>query len=240
MLCSKCGSELDSNNVCTNPNCITKVNSVYDQDQSTQSNAFDSSSNNSKNDFNNSYNQGFNNFGTSNQNDEFRDANGISAMEMMEFIGNKNPEYYMDKWTRFQENPKFISWNWPAFLFTIYWFWFRKMYSIAGIIFAISFSSGLLLSHYRWLSYLVSLTIMIGSGLLANQLYMNNATQKIKSAKVTTSMGFDTNMLFRRLRSMGGITWVPLFVAIALFVITTLIVIVVFMTAGIRLGSFRY
>ncbi|MBD7911811.1 MULTISPECIES: DUF2628 domain-containing protein [Clostridium] len=246
MFCPKCGHELDSNNICTNPDCITNINNHYDKNLKLNSDTSNSNLNSNNDIFNNNnnynennnenynqnFNQGSNNFNNSNEtnmNNEFRDANGISATEMMEFLGDKNTEYYMDKWTRFQENSNFVSWNWPSFLFTLYWFWFRKMYNIAGIIFAVDIGSLLLLGHFKWLRYLISLVIMIGSGLLANQLYINHATNKIKSAKFTTSMGFDNSMFVRRLRSMGGITWIPLFVAIGLFVLA--LILIVFATA---------
>lgn len=226
MFCPECGQELDSNNNCQNPNCISKMQSENENIQ------FKSNPETLNNNFNND------NHSDQNSNAEFRDAHNISPTEMLEFIGHGNTGYYMDKWTRFQNNPKFISWNWPAFLFGLFWFWFRKMYNIAGILFAVGLANGILLSDFKWLRSIVSLVIIIGSGLLGNQLYMAHATKKIKSAKF--NMGFNDDMLFRTLRSTGGRTWVPLIVAIVLILILIILFVIGFMALNGAFGDFRY
>ncbi len=43
------------------------------------------------------------------------------------FVGN-NYEYYKNKWRDKPERQSFSSWNWPAFLFPVYWLAYRKMY----------------------------------------------------------------------------------------------------------------
>lgn len=167
-----------------------------------------------------------------NQGNPFTDKNGISANEMMDLLGPKNTEYYMDKWNRSQENPSFISWNWPAFLFGWIWLCFRKMYSIAGIIFAVSFIGALILPG--WAKSILTLIIMVGSGLLANQIYIKQSIDKIRNIKITT--GFNPQILSQRLRAVGGITWVPVIIASVLFGVLVLFFIIVIM-AAVAFGS---
>ncbi|MDS0526966.1 DUF2628 domain-containing protein [Clostridium sp. SHJSY1] len=223
MICPECGHELDSNNICHNPNCITNIKKE-NEDVQFRPNTENLNTND--------------NYNFQNLNSEFRDSNDISPVEMIEFIGDNNTEYYIDKWTRFQDNSNFISWNWPAFLFGFFWFWFRKMYNIAGILFAIGIANAVLLSGFGWLRSIVSLTITIGCGLLANQLYIKHATSKIKSSKL--AIGFDNNMLLRRLRSIGGRTWVPLIVAIVLGLIFTTLFVIGLMALHSTFGDFKY
>lgn len=237
MICPECGHELDSTNTCQNPNCITNVKTEEESDKIVV--ASDNINHDARNaQINNNTNGNYANQDSSNPNNEFRDENGISPAEMLAFIGEKNPEYYMDKWTRFQDNSKFISWNWPAFLFGIFWFWFRKMYNMVGIIIAINLASTILLFHYGWMRSIVSLTVIICCGLLGNQLYISHAVRKIKSAKFTS--GYDNNMLFRRIRSIGGTTWVPVIIAIILFVLFVLLLVIGLFAISSGLSHYIY
>lgn len=253
MFCPKCGKELNTNNVCVNPSCPAYINNnnsinqgfgVNNQNQINNQNIGNNQNFNGNYGFNQNYpNQNVQNFNNSqvNMDNSFRDQNGISATEMMEFVGEKNSDYYIEQWGKAQENENFISWNWPAFFTNFLWFWHRKMYGIAAIIFGVGFIIKLLLtlivksiSRYSyltsrpiaWPSYIIALVVSVISSLLANQLYIKHATKKIRSIKSTASMGVDNDTIFRRLRSNGGTTWVPLFVAIGVFVLTILLLIV--------------
>lgn len=185
------------------------------------------------------YNQGPN-YGQNtgyNQGNPFTDKNGVSANEMMDLLGPKNTEYYMDKWNRSQENPNFISWNWPAFLFGVIWLFFRKMYAVAGIVIGISFASWLILPS--WGQSMLSLGLMIAFGLLANQIYIKQSIDKIRATKVSTS--FNPQILSQRLREIGGITWVPVIIAsvlLGLLIIFLIIVIIAAVAFGSSFGGY--
>ena len=170
------------------------------------------------------YNQnpGYNQNTGYNQGNSFTDKNGISPNEMMNFFGPKNTEYYMDKWTRSQENPSFISWNWPAFLFGWVWLCFRKLYAVAGIILAVSIMGAFILPNSA--RSILSLGIMIASGMFANQVYVKQSIGKIRNIKLTT--GLNPEVLSQRLRATGGITWVPVIIISVLSVLVVLFIII--------------
>lgn len=195
MYCKYCGHELNSENICTNPECPSKTNINNDS-------------------YNNSEQQGatFN---------EFRDFNGISTSEMVNFVGEKKADYYLEKWHRYLENENFISWNWPAFLGGFYWFWYRKMYSIMLIVLSISVSGTLFLPEVAL--NILSLGLTIGFGLFGNQLYMKHTTKKILSIKSAESRGVDYNTITRRLRVNGGTTIAAIIAFIVLFIFVFLI-----------------
>ena len=52
------------------------------------------------------------------------------------FVG-KNYQYYQKKWATAAVKKSPLSWNWAAFFLGIIWMVYRKMYSLAAIVFAI-------------------------------------------------------------------------------------------------------
>jgi len=71
------------------------------------------------------------------------------------------------------------SWNWAAFLFTGYWFIYRKMY---GIGFAI-LGANLLFSFFGVINYLLSIGVSIFAGIMGNNLYMKYVDKELYYAK---------------------------------------------------------
>ena len=45
-------------------------------------------------------------------------------------VGAKKADFYVPKFLRFDEaNASKLSWNWPAFFVSFYWFLYRRMYA---------------------------------------------------------------------------------------------------------------
>ena len=63
---------------------------------------------------------------------------GISAEDVAIFVRQESHRY-VSKFKRITEGK--LSWNWAAFFFTPYWFFYRKLYKIGAVIFAIFLSS---------------------------------------------------------------------------------------------------
>lgn len=206
MFCSRCGHELDLNNNCPNVNCPSNMDNGYNNNQD------------------NSYNTEYNH----DVNSEFT-YDGVTPTNMTDYIGVKKTEYYMEKWTRYQENPNFISWNWPAFFFNWVWFAYRKMYAYAAIIFASMFVSRIISES---LNTLVLLIAMVSSGLLANQLYIKFTIKSIK--KILYSIpGMPEQDMKRRLVANGGTTLVPVIIVsilTILFILITIFITVAFVS----------
>ncbi|MGG7178148.1 DUF2628 domain-containing protein [Clostridium paraputrificum] len=221
MFCSKCGQELNLNSVCTNPSCPSNATN------NSETNTNYSNTNQYQPQEINSY--GYDEYSSTSSTDEYADMYGVTPNEMMDFIGDKKTEFYMEKWTRYQENDKFISWNWPAFFFGLIWFAYRKMYGIAGIIFGISILSSIFTSvifDLSGLNSLISLAVMIGSGLLANQLYIKNCIKKITGIK-NAIPNMSKEDLSRRLRANGGINWIPVIVIVVIYAILLILIFII-------------
>lgn len=60
------------------------------------------------------------------------DLNGISADEFRQFVG-QNAHYYLPRFLKMAKTNSTVSWNWPAFLLTPYWLWYRKQYFAGAI-----------------------------------------------------------------------------------------------------------
>ena len=55
-------------------------------------------------------------------------------------VGHKNQDYYLRHFARFDSNGKVgVSWHWPAFFVTFYWFLYRKMWLNALLYFFLSY-----------------------------------------------------------------------------------------------------
>ncbi|MDS0526120.1 DUF2628 domain-containing protein [Clostridium sp. SHJSY1] len=268
MFCQKCGKELTENDVCENcnPSHISK-NSSKEANESnstkqklTFNDIFNETKTNDKNlekktqDTFNDINLKKKSKNVLNDNDlkkksknildddTLRDANKISTEEMMNFIADANVDYYIKKWNKSQKNKNFLSLNFPAFFTNFFWFWYRKMYATAIIIF---FASAILtalmvcfsiiiaapiasdfspfISENKWLSLLICLIIPLVVSLNANHLYIKHATKKINKLRLKKSKELDKDGFLKILRSNGGTTLAPL-----LFIITFLIILLVY------------
>lgn len=70
-------------------------------------------------------------------------------------IGPKNQDYYLGHFTRFDNHGKVdVSWHWPAFFVTFYWFLYRRMWLNALI--------------YFFLPYLVMIPLGIAAAVAGN------------------------------------------------------------------------
>lgn len=98
----------------------------------------------------------------------------------MQFV-DQNQSYYAPKFNALTTQNKKASWNWCAFLFTPYWFIYRKMYGYGFGILAAMFILSLIPSGF------VSLILLSGYitlGVLANYIYMKNIDNLITQMRV--------------------------------------------------------
>ena len=108
---------------------------------------------------------------------------------------DRNVHKFFPKFNGYGVNPTAFhpSWNWAAFFFSFWWFLYRKMYLWAVISF-----------FTLCLPYL-NLLILIGWGIVANNLYYKHANSKIAELKAFHGDGYGVY-----LRDSGGVNgWVP-------------------------------
>ncbi len=90
-----------------------------------------------------------------------------------------NQSFYIEKFHKMQISNSKTSWNWCSFLFSAYWFAFRKMYGIAAAYAGISFVFGLI----PGLGAILGLTMSICSGIFGNHFYKQYIDGELQVAK---------------------------------------------------------
>ncbi len=228
MFCEKCGHEIGIDMKCNNPLCESNRED-FSLKEPEGSESLDKPSF-SSDDFNkgqnaNSYHQ--NTYRSTINNDV------ITSDEFIAFVGVKNTEYYLEKWERYQDNEKFSSWNWAAFFLEIYWLLYRKMYTVAGIVFAINFASYFILGP---IAPTISLVLRIGIGVYANQIYIKDSLTKITNIK-KFSRNLNSDALYLRLNTNGGTNLVA---PLILFGITAFLIIISILIFIAAIGAFFF
>lgn len=119
----------------------------------------------------------------------------------------KNAGYYKNAFRTMDENNQSASWNWSAFLFPGYWSFYRKMYLLGIVIFAVRLLSILPTHHYVDGSYSVTfsvgvfdLILNILCGFFGNYLYKRKVDGIVSSAS-----GMEWLDKIRYMRSRGGV-----------------------------------
>lgn len=128
------------------------------------------------------------------------------------FVGN-NYEYYKNKWRDKPERQSFSSWNWPAFLFPVYWLAYRKMYLEAFLYVVISLFSVIIPGS--------GLIIRILVGIFANSYYRKKGMKII----VQTS-GMTAGEAEQYISRHGGTSVLSIFITILISVSLAIAVIV--------------
>ncbi len=108
----------------------------------------------------------------------------------------KNADYYIAKWRLMSASGSKISWNWPAFLFTVNWLGYRKMYLYAFIYIMLNIATlvpvfGLILWTVLW----------VGLGMYGNYLYALKTYEDLTKLKMAYS---DENMFKQMVVKKGG------------------------------------
>ena len=208
MFCEKCGGNIGLDGKCTNPIC-----------ESNRGNDSKNNRNMSK-DYSNEFSSSNSNSFYYEDRNSYSNPNAVTEEDFITFVGEKNTEYYLDKFERYQSNQNFASWNWAAFFLGMFWILYRKLYKLAGILFGINLLSVFLIGG----SSIFNLVIMIGCGTYGNLIYVKDSIQKIENIKrfFSNISHMDLN---NRLIHNGGVSFVgPI---ILLLLITPLIIIVI-------------
>lgn len=101
--------------------------------------------------------------------------------QLAPLVGTKT-EYYIPRFHMLKTQGK-PSWNWAAFIFSHYWFFYRKMYVHGAVLFGILF---LLSFHVSVYSSLLSLGCCVACGIYGNSVYMTHLTGKCAQLKTMT------------------------------------------------------
>jgi hypothetical protein len=142
-------------------------------------------------------------------------------------IGPKKLDYYLLSFRRI-EGGVVCSWNWSAFLFTFFWFIYRKMW-LGGFIYLILFFSLSIFSKVTEsaggssISVLLSIGIILWPPLFANLMYFNVCKKRIK--KAVESSGERKKQL-DELSAKGGTNKIALWIGIFFFALVAAAILI--------------
>jgi hypothetical protein len=141
----------------------------------------------------------------------------VTKEELSAFFQN-NSEYYLTKNEIFESGGGNVSWNWPAFLFTGLWMFYRKMW-LYGIVTIIA----------EWLLYgsiafaWVGLIVNIICGMMGNNWYVGHVKKKIVEEKFSNKGNHAA--FLQLLTEKGGTTWTVVLIIIGIQIVISLIII---------------
>ena len=151
------------------------------------------------------------------ENEEFID--GIAESKIKLFLGD-NADYYLDKWKASDDPKKKAGWNWAAFLGSILWLGYRKMYAIIiqliGLFFVLD-----IIRFYTGADLKANIGLVLGGilGVSGTSFYYKHMLKKIKNIN---EKSFDSERRNEELEKAGGRSWggVGITVLIVLLYIT--------------------
>ena len=103
-----------------------------------------------------------------------------STSSLAQKMIGKNADYYLQKRSELITKGSRISWNWAAFLLSIYWMIYRKLYLLGFVLLVVSMFFSYIIGGV--LSIVVSCGISILAGLLGNYLYTEYANNCLNEA----------------------------------------------------------
>ena len=129
----------------------------------------------------------------------------ITQGDFLDFV-DLQTHVYLKKFSSFYADgrDKFaFTWNWSAFLFTVVWLFYRKLYGWALVVF--------FLSIYPWFNILLWPVL----GFTGNYLYYKNSKKKILKLKATQTFS-DSTQMSSALRKTGGVNAYAAYVVVIL------------------------
>jgi Protein of unknown function (DUF2628) len=142
----------------------------------------------------------------------------INEEYLVAFFG-KNTDYYLHKWREWQQGRR-ISFNLAAFFAGLFWFVYRRMYRVAGLILLLviveaQVEQWLLPASLESQGRAVAASVVLATifSAFGNWIYLSYARRKI-----TRILRRETSeeAILRQLRRQGGTSWTLILVCLAL------------------------
>lgn len=120
------------------------------------------------------------------------------------FVG-PNADYYIAKWNEMAASGTGISWNWAAFLLSLFWLTYRKMFVAAGVTaagFLLFMLLGALVPSLALVTGGVTLGLAALVGIFGNRVYRDHVDRSLAGLERSSP---DPESLQEALRARGGV-----------------------------------
>jgi outer membrane biosynthesis protein TonB len=149
---------------------------------------------------------------------------GAGQEERLAAAIGPNAAWYLERWRRMEANGSSLSWNWPAFLASIFWFAHRKMWLPLAAGVALFFLASFIAGRgpaFVLPAWLLLLALAALSGAIGNMLYRRQVT-----ALVAKADGLDQPVALAQVRAQGGVSVPGLVSSLAIFALLVLSTVV--------------
>jgi hypothetical protein len=134
-----------------------------------------------------------------------------------------NSEYYLPRWLAMAAKNTAFSWNWPACLFNLFWFAWRKMwlpmFGVLGAMLVLGLVGAI--PGLGQVAFLLSIGVSFVTGAFGNHLYRKQTANLVAS---TAALGRDLQL--EALRSRGGVSVPALVVSLSVFGLLFLLAVI--------------
>ena len=124
-------------------------------------------------------------------------------------------DWYLEKWRRMEAGKTSLSWNWPAFLATFFWFAYRRMWLPLAVSVGLFLLTDFMVSRdpsLVALGWLFLLAIALAAGAFANALYRGQIRRLVARAD-----GLDQPVALAQIGAQGGISVPGLATSLGIF-----------------------
>lgn len=145
-------------------------------------------------------------------------------------IGPRQTAYYQEHFARFDAHGGAwdFTWNWSAFLFSVSWFCYRKLWGAAALVTGLSVAAGVVQTTSPMAGLALSVAVWIGATGAANWLYYRKVNAVLERA---TALHTDARLRERWMEEAGGTSFWGAFAATALILILCTVIMVTLVTS---------
>lgn len=136
--------------------------------------------------------------------------------DLILFIGSNQP-YYLNQFHVMNVKSTKTSWNWCAFLFSVYWMAYRKMYKLAAIILVVVS----ILAMIPVIGTLVAIGVSVAIGILGNYLYMTYVEEELRMART-----LESSQAILYIHKKGGTSIGGMFAVMGIYILALMVIFI--------------
>ncbi len=152
---------------------------------------------------------------------ERRTMDNLFREKLAVLVGQKQ-DYYLERFEKMEATNSKVSWNWCAFLVSIYWMVYRRMYLVA-LVYYVGIG---VITNIPYIGWIMSIAIWICTGLFGNYVYYEVLKKRIAIADATMEPA-KSEYIKKNTGVSSTAVWVVIGAGILISIIATVILVLV-------------